>query len=186
MALLEQGGGVRVQPRIVINGDENRLAGATALPINTNPYLPTFLDPSPVASVIRPAVGTYHVVFDSTTRAGAGRFSFRFWIGDETPPRVRLVTSRVRRGGTLTFQASDAGAGIDPLAIFASVDGLSRTPTYAPKGTRMTVTVPVGNLSPGRHQVVLQLSDHQESKNMENTLRILPNTRVLRAPVTVL
>jgi hypothetical protein len=27
--------------------------------------------------------------------------------------------------------------------------------------------------------VRLQVSDHQESKNMENALRILPNTRVL-------
>ena len=185
VALLTQGGGVRVQPRIVINGDENRLAGPTALPLNTNPYLPTFLDPSPVASVIRPTSGTYHVVFDSTTRAGAGRFSFRFWVGDETPPRVSLATRSVRPGGTLRFQASDAGAGIDPLTIFASVDGRSRTPTYAPSGTRMTITVPVGKLSPGLHQVVLQISDHQESKNMENTPRILPNTRVLRASFRV-
>jgi hypothetical protein len=49
----------------------------------------------------------------------------------------------------------------------------------------MTITVPVGRLPAGRHRVVLQVSDHQESKNMENALRILPNTRVLDTTVSV-
>src|SRR4029453_17487579 len=112
--ILERGGGVRVEPRIVFARDENRQAGPTALPLNTNPYLPTFGQPSPVSSVIRPVPGTYHVVFDSTTRAGAGPFTFRYWVGDETRPRVRLLSRSVRRGGTLTFVATDTGAGIDP------------------------------------------------------------------------
>jgi subtilisin family serine protease len=185
VAILERGRGVRVQPRIVLARDENRQAGPTALPLNTNPYLPTFFQPSPVSAVIRPTPGTYHVVFDSTTRAGAGRYTFRFWIGDETPPRLRLRSRSVRRGGVLTFVASDAGAGLDPRSIFASVDGSGRTPTYAPRGNRMTITVPVGRLPAGRHSVRLQVSDHQEAKNMENTLRILPNTTVIETTVTV-
>ena len=185
VAVLGQGRGVRVQPRIVVGGDENRLAGPTALPINTNPYLPTFFEPSPVASVIRPSAGTYNVVFDSTTRAGAGRFRFRFWVGDETPPRVRLLTRSVRRGGTLRFRASDAGAGLDPRSIFARVAGSGRTPTYEPRGNTMTITVPVGRLPAGLHRVVLQVSDHQEVKNMENALRILPNTTVLQTAFRV-
>ena len=185
VAIVSRGRGVRVQPRIVVQKDENRLAGPTALPLNTNPYLPTFFEPTPVASVIRPQAGTYHVVFDSTTRAGAGRFSFRFWIDDQRPPQVRLVSRSVRSGGMLTFRASDSGAGIDPRSIFASVAGSSRTPTYSPSGNRMTITVPVGRLPAGRHRVVLQVSDHQESKNMENALRILPNTRVIDTTVSV-
>ncbi|HET9324819.1 MAG TPA: S8 family serine peptidase [Gaiellaceae bacterium] len=179
VAILSQGAGARVQPRIVLGKDENRLAGPTALPLNTNPYLPTFFEPVPIVSVIRPAAGTYHVVFDSTTRAGAGRFVFRFWIDDRRPPQVRLVTRSVRSRGALAFRAVDAGAGIDPGSIFASVDGRNRAPTYTPSGDRMTISVPVGRLSTGRHRVVLQVSDHQEAKNMENALRILPNTRVL-------
>jgi Subtilase family len=185
VALLEQGRGVRVQPRIVLAGDENRLAGPTALPLNTNPYLPTFFQKSPVSAVIRPTPGTYHVVFDSTTRAGAGRFTFRFWIGDETPPRLRLLSRSVRRGGLLRFVASDTGSGLDPRSIFASVAGSGRTPTYAPRGNRMTISVPVGRLPAGRHRVRLQVSDHQEAKNMENALRILPNTTVIDTTVTV-
>ena len=185
VAILERGHGVRVQPRIVLAEDENRQAGPTALPLNTNPYLPTFGQRSPVSAVIRPTPGTYHVVFDSTTRAGSGRFTFRFWIGDETPPRLRLLSRSMRRGGVLTFVASDAGAGLDPQSIFASVAGSARTPTYAPKGNRMTITVPVGRLPAGRHRVRLHVSDHQEAKNMENALRILPNTTVIDTTVTV-
>ncbi|HEX7254424.1 MAG TPA: S8 family serine peptidase [Gaiellaceae bacterium] len=185
VAILERGRGVRVQPRIVLAGDENRQAGPTALPLNTNPYLPTFLEPAPIVSVIRPAAGTYHVVFDSTTRAGAGRFTFRFWIGDETRPSVRLLTRSVRSGGTLRFRATDRGAGLDPRSIFAAVAGTSRTPTYSSSRNSMTITVPVGRLSAGRHRVLLQVSDHQEAKNMENTLRILPNTTLLDTAFTV-
>ena len=185
VAILERGRGVRVQPRIVLSRDENRQAGPTALPLNTNPYLPTFGQPSQVSAVIRPTPGIYHVVFDSTTRAGAGRFTFRFWIGDETPPRLRLLSRSVRRGGTLTFVASDPGAGVDPQSIFPSVAGTGRTPTYARQGNRMTITVPMGQLPAGRHRVRLQVSDHQEAKNMENALRILPNTTVVDTTVTV-
>jgi hypothetical protein len=49
----------------------------------------------------------------------------------------------------------------------------------------MTITVPVGRLPAGRHRVRLQVSDHQEAKNMENALRILPNTTVIDTTVTV-
>ena len=76
--------------------DENRQAGPTALPLNTNPYLPTFFEPSPVSAVIRPTPGTYHVVFDSTTRAGAGRS--RSASGSATRLRLGFACSRVRSG----------------------------------------------------------------------------------------
>jgi subtilisin family serine protease len=171
-----------VQPRIVVGGDENRQAGPTALPLNTNPYLPTFLDPVPVSGVIRPAAGTYHVVFDSATRAGAGRFRFRFWVDDAAPPRVRLVTSSVRAGGVLVASATDGGAGVDPRSVFARIDArLFRPAIY--RGGR--IRIPLSGISPGRHRLTLQVSDHQEAKNMENALRILPNTTVLTAAFTV-
>jgi subtilisin family serine protease len=183
VALLERGHRVAVQPRIVLGRDENRLAGPTALPVNTNPYLPTFFEPQPVSGVIRPAAGIYSVVFDSAATAGAGRFAFRFWIGDQTPPRLRLLTPSVEAGGSLAIRATDRGAGVDPRSIFASMDGGSRQPTYA-RG-RNRITIPVGRLSSGRHRLVLQVSDHQEAKNMENALRILPNTTRLELAFTV-
>jgi subtilisin family serine protease len=172
----------RVLPRIVLQGDENRQAGPTALPLNTNPYLPTFLDPTPVAAVIRPAAGTYDIVFDSPTRAGAGRFRFRFWVDDTSPPRLRLRTPRVRAGGALIASAVDRGAGVDPRSVFFRFDGgVLRQARYRAGRIR----IPADGLSRGRHRLTLQVSDHQEAKNMENALRILPNTGTLDATFVV-
>jgi subtilisin family serine protease len=171
-----------VSPRIVVGGDENRQAGPTALPLNTNPYLPTFLDPTPVAAVIRPAAGTYSVVFDSPTRAGAGRFRFRFWVDDTSPPRVRLVRSRVTAGGALIASAVDRGAGVDPRSVFFQLDGAALRQALYRAGR---IRIPVGGLARGRHRLTLQVSDYQEAKNMENALRILPNTAVLNATFVV-
>jgi subtilisin family serine protease len=185
VAILGRARGVRVQPRIVIGGDENRMAGATALPLYANPYLPSFLQPGPVAGVIRPAAGTYDIVFDSTTRRGAGRFSFRLWIDDQQPPRIQPLRGLRPTRGFLTFSLSDAGSGVDPRSTFASVDGRGRTAEYSRVGNRVLLRVPIGRVSSGRHRLRLQVSDHQESKNMENALRILPNTRVLETTFSV-
>jgi hypothetical protein len=172
----------RVQPRIVLGADENRQAGSPALPLQVNPYLPTFFDRAPVSGVIRPAPGTYHVVFDSPTKAGAGRFRFRFWLDDRTPPRVKLLTRSVASGGVLLAAASDRGAGVDPRAVFAQIDGRQLEPVSY-RGGR--VRIPVGSLSRGRHRLLLHVSDRQESKNMENVPRILPNTTQLAGSFTV-
>jgi hypothetical protein len=163
----------RVQPRILLARDENRLAGPTALPLNMNPYLPTFFDSVPISAVIAPAAGTYYVVFDGPRRQDAGRFTFRLWVNDTAKPRIRLLTPSVRRGGTLLVAASDSGAGVDPRAVFIRVDrgGLFRAAYAAGR-----IRIPVGSLGRGRHTATLQVSDHQESKNMENVPRILPNT----------
>ena len=183
VAILDRSRARGVQPRIVVGRDENRVAGPTALPLNTNPYLPTFLQPTPVAGVIRPAAGVYEVVFDSTSAVGAGPFSFRFWVGDETRPSVRLVTRAVRAGSPLVLSASDRGSGVDRRSIFATVDGRSRQAAYS-RG-RGRITIPVGRLAAGRHRLVVQVSDHQEAKNMENALRILPNTTRLELQFSV-
>jgi hypothetical protein len=166
----------RVQPRIVHGQDENRQAGSPALPLRVNPYLPNFFERAPIAGVIRPAPGTYHVVFDSPTRAGAGRFRFRFWADDRTPPRVRLLTPAVRNGGTLVASTSDRGAGVDPNSVFLQIDGSS---LLAPPFEGGKVRMPIRSLSRGRHRLILRVSDYQESKNVKNVLRILPNTTTL-------
>jgi subtilisin family serine protease len=171
-----------VQPRIVLGGDENHQAGPTALPLNVNPYLPTLGDPVPVSGVVSPSAGVYAVVFDSPTRGGAGRFRFRFWVNDTTPPRVRLLTSSVRAGGILLASASDRSAGVDPRAVFVKIDsGPLLEASYRSGRIRM----PIGSLARGRHQLTLQVSDYQECKNMENVPRILPNTTVVSATFTV-
>ena len=61
--VVSQARGVHVQPRVVRAGDENRLTGYAGLPLNLNPYLPTFDHLSPAAqrltvpSSIKSAVG---------------------------------------------------------------------------------------------------------------------------------
>ena len=170
------GGTGLVQPRVVRAGNENELLGEIALPLNANPYLSSFQVPAPLAGAALPGPGDYDVVFDSQNVSGAGPFTFRFWIGDTTPPRARLVSAR---GGVLRMSVRDTGSGVDPGSIRLSVDGRSREARY--DATRGLVLASIGGLRRGRHRLKLRVSDHQESKNMENVRRILPNTARLRA-----
>ena len=45
-------------------------------------------------------------------RKGAGRFRFRFWVNDVTPPTLRLGTPSVKVGRPVTIAAADAGSGV--------------------------------------------------------------------------
>jgi hypothetical protein len=47
------------------------------------------------------------------------------------------------------------------------------------------VSIPTAQLRKGRHTLRLQVSDYQESRNMENVGPILPNTRVLTTSFVV-
>ena len=165
--------GVTVEPRVVFAGDENRLVGYTGLPGNLNPYQ-SFGLLEPVVGAVLPAPGSYDLVFDTPTASAAGRFSFRFWIGDTTPPTVRFLG---RRGSTLVLSVRDAGSGVDPSSLSATVDGRTRHVRWT--GTRALVVA--GALARGSHRIVLTVSDYQEAKNMEDVGPILPNTRVFGA-----
>jgi len=169
-----------VVPRVVRAGDENQLLGEMGLPFNGNPYLPAYRTPMPIAGAVLPAAGAYDVVFDSGTAAGAGSFTFRFWMNDTTPPRLKLVSTR---GGRLHVRAVDAGAGIDPQFVRFSVDGRVRSARYNPG--RSEITASLKGLRRGRHRFTLRVSDYQEPKNMENVPKILPNTSRLRAAFRV-
>ena len=89
--LLTHAKGVTVSPRLVAAGDENRLTGFTALPVNDNPYQ-LFGTVEPVVGAIAPALGAYDVVFDTPAGAHPGKFTFRVWMNDVTPPTVRVLT----------------------------------------------------------------------------------------------
>jgi subtilisin family serine protease len=170
------GGAHGIEPRVVRAGDENQLLGEIGLPYNANPYLPAYGTPMPVAGAVLPAPGDYDVVFDSGTAAGAGPFRFRFWIGDATPPRLKLISTR---GRLLRVRAVDNGAGIDPRFVRLSVDGYAHSLRY--DAGRNQVTASLKGLRRGRHRFTLLVSDYQEPKNMENVPKILPNTARLHA-----
>ena len=173
--------GVRVEPRVVSAGNENRLTGYAALPFNLNPYLRTFEEPVLAAGILRPARGAYDIVFDSHSATSAGAFAFRYWVNDVTPPRLAFRTRVVARGALLAIGATDVGAGVDASSLVLRIDGRER-------GARVSggaIRIPTGGLARGRHSLVLQLSDYQETRNNENVLRILPNTAFLRTSFTV-
>jgi subtilisin family serine protease len=172
---------VRVEPRIVRAGDERRLTGYPALPFNLNPYLRIFGEPVLASGAILPAKGAYDVVFDSPSAARAGAFTFRYWVNDVTPPALRLQSRTVRRNGALVLVASDRGSGVDPASLVVRLNGGEEAATYS----RGRITIPVGPLRKGRYALRVQISDYQESRNMENVARILPNTRVLQTTFVV-
>jgi hypothetical protein len=167
-----------VQPRVVQAGDENRLVGIAGLPFNINPYVDEYGDARPIAGAIRPAPRAYDIVFDS--RSKGDRFAFRFWVDDVRPPTARLLAATAQRSA-VRVRVADAGAGVDPSSLEATVDGRARTVKLA-KGV---ASVDLKGVARGPHSLVFTVSDYQEAKNMENVALILPNTRVLRATIRV-
>jgi hypothetical protein len=120
-------------------------------------------------------------VFDSRTPAGAGRFSFRFWVNDTTPPSARLQSRRVPRGRPLDVKVADSGSGVDQATVVAEVDGNERSVTFRGADAQISTL----GLAPGRHRLRFQVSDYQETRNMENVAAILPNTRRVMLTFTI-
>jgi hypothetical protein len=181
VVIVSRGKGVTVEPRVVVNRDENRLTGYPGVPVNLNPYLVGFGEPTLVAGAISPAPGRYDVVFDSPSARGAGTFTFRFWVDDRTPPSARLLTRAVRRGQDVRVRVADARSGVDPGSLLVRVDGRQLRARISGGIAR----IPTVALDRGAHRLRLQISDYQETRNFENVARILPNTRVLTTSVAV-
>ena len=124
-----------------------------------------------------PSAGDYDVVFDTPTGDRPGRFTFRYWVNDQTPPAVALVSRTVAAAAGLRLSVKDTGSGVDPTTLRAIVDAKSRPVTYA--GGRAVVSLE--GLTPGTHRLTLVASDVQESKNNENTGPVLPNTTTFKS-----
>ncbi len=161
-------------PHVVLGTTEDHLAGYTGLPLDLNPYRTQFGARRLVAGAVRPARGIYEIVFDTRSVADAGRFEFRYWLNDMTPPKLRVTSTR----GGITVAATDAGSGIDPASIAVTLDGRAVKPTGPVGALRLRARN-------GRHALVVVVSDYQETKNMEDVPPILPNTTTLRAMVLV-
>ena len=181
VVVVRRDGPARIEPRVVSAGDENRLTGYAALPLNLNPYLAQFGDPVLAAGAVRPLAGSYDVVFDSPSAAGAGSFGFRFWIDDTRPPSVTLARNRVRRGTALVVRIADTASGVDATTLKVTIDGVGRAARLGAGVLR----IPTAGLRRGTHRLRVQVSDYQESRNMENVPPILPNTRVLTTAIVI-
>jgi hypothetical protein len=175
--------GSHVSPRLVRAGNEDRLAGYTALPLRLNPYRPNYFVVIPAVGVFRPAPGAYDLVFDTINRRAAGRFAFRFWVNDTSPPAVRLLTRTVASGKLLLLSVRDRGSGVDPSTLLAVVDGRVHRVVWNKAHGLAGVRIPT--LGRGSHKLDFTVSDYQEAKNNENASATLPNTRRLTARFTV-
>jgi subtilisin family serine protease len=165
----------RAVPHVVAAGDENHLVGYAGLPQTLNPYLKTFGQPRPVAGAILPVPATYDIVFDSRSTAAAGPFEFRFWKNDTTPPRLRLASTK---RGSVVVAVADAGSGVDPHSVTATVDGHAAHTRF--EDGKLTFRA-----APGSHEIVVTASDYEELKNMEDVVKIKPNTATLTRTVVV-
>ena len=91
------------------------------------------------------------------------------------------MSRKVRRGDPIRVTVTDGGSGIDVSSIEATLDGRgARAPLVGRE-----IRVATGPLAPGSHRLRLALSDFQETRNNENVARILPNTRIVSATVTI-
>jgi hypothetical protein len=173
-AVVSRAKGVSVAPRLVVAGDENRLVGFSALPVDINPYRDYGRIVASVGAIL-PKPGAYDVVFDTPAGAKPGAFRFRFWVNDVTPPRVRVLRAPAR---FIRLGLTDAGAGVDPGSISLHVDGRTVPYSFAQNILRVRTT-------PGTHRIAVTVSDFQEPKNMEDVGPVLPNTRTFTARVRV-
>ena len=178
VAVTSLGRGVRVDPRIVRNDDENRLAGYAGLPFDENPYRSSDGRHRRIAGVVLPGPGVYDIVFDTPKGGRPGPFTFHYWLNDTTPPAARVVgVSRA----AVQVAIADRGSGVDPSSLVVRVDGGTRSARYA--GGR--AAIPLAGIGRGRHSLTVTVSDFQETKNMENVAQVLPNTRTLTTTVVV-
>jgi hypothetical protein len=162
-------------PHVVYAGDENHLVGYPGLPEVLNPYFKSFGQSRPVAGAVLPGEGAYEIVFDTRSTASAGKFQFRFWVNDTQPPKLRLLSTK---HGTIVFSAVDTGAGVDPQAVSATIDGHAVKTLFEDKKVTLHTTL-------GQHEVTVTVSDYQELKNMEDVAKIKPNTATLARAVVV-
>jgi subtilisin family serine protease len=170
--------GVRVSPRLVAGDDENRVVGYTGIPASLNPYrgLPVA---EPVVGAVLPDPGRYDFVFDTPTHEQPGAFTFRFWVDDTSPPRIRLFDRTVAVGRPIRFAVRDSGSGVDPRTLHVKIGRKAARHTYS----HGVLTIRTTGRHPGRYRVTVTASDYQETKNMEDVGPVLPNTRVLRTTV---
>src|SRR5207244_12705192 len=118
----------------------------------------------------------YDFVFDTPAGAKPGKFTFRVWVDDTTPPTIKSLPGR---HGTIRLAIKDTGSGVDPASLAPRVDGTLHPFEFAHG------ILTLRRVRPGHHVVTLTASDYQEAKNMENVGPILPNTRRFSSRVAV-
>jgi subtilisin family serine protease len=181
-----------VEPWLLGSKDANDVQGYPGTPVNVNALSLDYRLDVGAAGLVFPRVGRYYISVDSgrdlfTGRPFGGRYVLRSWFNDVTPPKLRILTTRVTAGRPLLAAiVTDRGSGVDPLSlVIAYRDVLLGAALYDPVSglalfpiPREAPTIPAGKLL-----ATVVAADYQESKNVDQAgANILPNTvfRTLR------
>jgi hypothetical protein len=117
----------------------------------------------------------------SCSTAGRAPASSRSALAERRSHRPRRSGKRVKQGTPLVVASSDGGSGIDPASVVVSIDGAEQQARF----TAGRVRISTSKLTKAAHVLRFQISDYQESRNMENVGPILPNTRILTTTIVV-
>jgi minor extracellular serine protease Vpr len=187
--------GVQVDPWFLGSPDENDVQGQAGTPVDVNNLTSDFKLDIGAAGVEFPRQQAFYVSLDSgrdqfTGQLLAGSYTLRFWIDDVTPPRVRLLTTRVAAGRpTIVARVRDAGAGVDPLSLTLGYKKiLVGAAAYDPETGLAVLPLPAAApaLVAGTTRARVRAADFQEAKNVNTSgSSIFPNTRVANVPIHV-
>ncbi len=195
VSVLASSTGALIDPFVLGSPDENDVQGYAGTPTDVNGLTFDSNIDIGAAGAQFPRLQRFYVSVDSradpfTNKPLKGKYLLNSWVNDVTPPFVRMLTTRVSAGRPLIVaQAVDAGSGIDPLSLVVSYNkALVGASAYDPSTGLIVFGIPAAapKFKPGTTNAVLEVSDFQESKNI-NTVGndLYPNTAFLRSKITV-
>ncbi|MHB8470441.1 MAG: S8 family serine peptidase, partial [Gaiellaceae bacterium] len=195
VSVLESSPGAQIDPFYLGAKDESTVQGFAGTPVDVNALTYDYLAPVGAAGASFPRQQRFYVAVDSglerfTNRSAAGSYVLRSWVNDVTPPSVRLVTQRVWSGRpTLVFRTTDSQSGVDPQSLTLGYHGVLIAASTFDRETGLAVfALPKSSppLRVGTTKVRMVSADYQEAKNVDTVgTSIMPNTRTVRADVTV-
>jgi hypothetical protein len=186
VSVLASGSNALIDPWLLGSKDERDVQGYAGTPVDQNDLTFDYLLDVGAAGTVFPRQQQFYVAVDSGsdrfTGAGLpGRYVIRSWKNDVTPPRLKVLTTRVGAGRpTLVARVLDSQSGVDPLSLvigyrrvlvgavlYDPFSGLALFPL-----PRQAARIPVGKTA-----ATFAASDYQESKNVETIgNNIMPNT----------
>jgi Subtilase family len=186
VSVLAESPGALIDPFVLGSKDENDVQGYAGIPTDVNSLTYDSQLDIGAAGAQFPRLQRFYVAVDSradpfTNQPLKGSYLLNAWINDVTPPSLRLLTTRVSAGRPLIVaQAVDAGAGVDPLSLVLSYQGvLIGASAYDPFSGLALFGLPsqAPKLRAGTTRAIIAASDYQEAKNIDTVgTDLLPNT----------
>jgi minor extracellular serine protease Vpr len=186
VSVLEESAGALIDPFVLGSKDENDVQGYAGVPVDVNSLTFDSQFDIGAAGAQFPRQKTFYVAVDSradpfTNKPLKGVYLLNAWVNDVTPPTLKLLTTRVNAGRPLLVaRAEDAGAGVDPLSLVLSYNGvLIGASAYDPLSGLAVFGLPpqAPKLRVGTTPTIMEASDYQESKNIDTIgPDLLPNT----------